>query len=95
MAAYIIAQIEVTDPTKYDAYRKLVPAALTKYHGRFVVRGGEIVALEGGWQPPRVVVLEFPNLELAREFYHSQEYGQAKQAREGAARAQILAVQGV
>lgn len=95
MAAYVIAQVEVTDPDKYAEYRKRVPAAIEKYQGRFLVRGGETAPLEGGWNPPRLVILEFPSLEAVRAWYDSPEYQHAKAAREGGAIMSLLGVQGV
>ncbi len=95
MAAYIIAQVEVTDPDRFGEYAKLAPIAAEKYGGRFLARGGETALLEGNWNPPRVVIVEFPSLEQAKRFYDSPEYQQAKQARSGAANMKMLAVEGV
>lgn len=94
MPAYIIARIDVTAPGPYEEYRARTPAALAKYGGRFVVRGGETLTLEGPEETRRIVVIEFPSLERAREFYHSDEYQSAKVFREGAAEAQFVAVEG-
>jgi uncharacterized protein (DUF1330 family) len=95
LAAYVIADVEVTDPVRYENYRKLTPAAIARYGGRFIARGGEVVPLEGGWQPARMVLIEFPTLEAARTFYDSPEYRAARDARAGAARMRMIAVGGV
>jgi uncharacterized protein (DUF1330 family) len=95
MTAYVIADVDVTDPARYDDYRKLTPGAIAAYGGRFIVRGGETVPLEGGWTPSRLVMIEFPTLEAARRFYDSPEYREAREARAGAARMRMIAVQGV
>jgi uncharacterized protein (DUF1330 family) len=95
MAAYILVDIEVNDPTRYEEYKRLAPAAIARYGGRYLARGGEAVVLEGDWQPNRVVVLEFPSLERARAFYESPEYAEARNARKGAARMNMIAVAGV
>src|SRR5215472_11629271 len=63
--------------------------------GRFLVRGGELVVLEGDWQPPRLVMLEFEDLEAARRWYASEAYQEAKKLREGAASFRAIAVQGI
>jgi len=63
MAAYVIADIDITDPKAYEEYRAKVPAVIAKYGGRYIVRGGKIEQLEGGWQPKRLAVLEFPTLD--------------------------------
>jgi uncharacterized protein (DUF1330 family) len=95
LVAYVIADVDVTDPVRYDNYRKLTPGAIAPYGGRFVVRGGEVAPLEGGWTPSRIVVIEFPSLEAARRFYDSPEYREARDARAGAANMRMIAVQGI
>jgi uncharacterized protein (DUF1330 family) len=95
MAAYVIANVEVTDPARYDEYRKRVPATLVPYGGRFVVRGGAHEVVEGGWQPRRLVVLEFPSLAQARRWYDSEEYREPKALRLAAARTEVVLVEGV
>jgi uncharacterized protein (DUF1330 family) len=95
MAAYIIARVEVTDWEQYREYTKATPEAIARYGGKFIVRGGEIVALEGEPETRRLVVIEFPSLQRAQEFFHSPEYTRVKQLRLGAAVGQFLAVQGV
>jgi uncharacterized protein (DUF1330 family) len=95
MAAYLIARISVTDWDKYNEYIKVTPGIIAKYGGRFVVRGGESVTLEGPEEKWRMVVVEFPDLEKAKEFYYSPEYTEAKKIREGAALAQFVAIDGL
>lgn len=95
MAAYVIAEVDVTDPKTYDEYRKLVPEIVQKYGGRFAVRGGAVESKEGGWNPARVVVLEFPTMEQARKWYHSPEYAPALALRQKAANTRLILVEGV
>jgi uncharacterized protein (DUF1330 family) len=95
MVAYVIASVEVTDPAKYEDYKKLTPGAIAKHGGKFIVRGGQTAVLEGGWAPGRIVVIEFASLDAAKRFYDSPEYGAARRARAGAATMQMLAVEGV
>lgn len=94
MAGYVVAEVEVTDPATYEEYRKLVPATVAKYGGKFLVRGGAIESKEGGWEPKRLVVLEFASLEQARKWYHSPEYAPALALRGRAARSKVLLVEG-
>jgi uncharacterized protein (DUF1330 family) len=94
MAAYVIAEVEVTDPATYETYRKLVPPTLDKYGGRFLVRGGAVESKEGGWEPKRLVVLEFASMEQARKWYASPEYAPALALRLKAARSRLLLVEG-
>jgi uncharacterized protein (DUF1330 family) len=94
MAAYVIADVEVTDPAKYEDYKKLTPGAIAKHGGRFVARGGQTAMLEGNWRPGRVVIIEFPTFEQARNFYTSVEYTAARRARAGAATMKMIVVDG-
>ena len=94
MPAYIIARIEVTDWERYKEYTKATPGAISRFGGKFIVRGGETVTLEGPQETRRLVVIEFPSLELAKAFYNSPEYAEAKKLRIGAAEGQFLAVAG-
>ena len=95
MAAYVIVETDVTDPEQYEQYKAASPAAIAAGGGRFLVRGGEHVVLEGDWQPPRLVMLEFEDLEAARRWYESDAYQAAKKLREGAARFRAVAVEGI
>jgi uncharacterized protein (DUF1330 family) len=95
MAAYLLARVEVTDWDRYKEYAKKTPGAIAKYGGKFIIRAGGMVTLEGPEETRRVVLIEFPSLEKAKEFYYSQEYQEAKKLREGAATGQFLAIDGV
>jgi len=95
MPAYVIAEIETTDPAKMEEYRKRSPAAVAAYQGKFIARGGTIVPLEGGWNPARLVIAEFPSLDHAKRWYASPEYAHAKNARIGAGTFRMIAVDGV
>ena len=95
MSAYILVDTKVTDPTRYDAYKKLAEVAVARHGGRYLVRGGEHAPLEGTWRPNRIVVLEFPTLERAKAFYDSAEYLAARAARAGAAEMNLVVVAGV
>ena len=94
MAAYVIAEIEVTDAALYDDYRKQVAATVQNHGGRFVVRGGKVEALEGGWSPKRLVVLEFPSMEQAQKWYRSSEYAPLITLRQRASRGRLVLVEG-
>jgi uncharacterized protein (DUF1330 family) len=94
MTAYVIGEIEVADSAVYDEYRKQVLATITKYGGRFLARGGKAEPLEGGWQPKRVVVLEFPSFEQAQNWYRSPEYAPLIALRQKASRGRLVLVEG-
>jgi uncharacterized protein (DUF1330 family) len=94
MAAYIVADIEITDAAAYEGYRQLAGAAVEKYGGRFLVRGGKTEAAEGGWAPKRLVILEFPSMEKLKTFYNSPEYQKALAIRLKASRGKLIFVEG-
>jgi len=74
MAVYVIVQLEITDPEGFTEYREKVSPQIAKNGGRYVVRGAEVENLEGGWDPGRLVILEFPTREDADPFYNAEEY---------------------
>ena len=94
MSAYVIANIRITDPTRYEEYKRLSTIAINAYGAQVCVRGGEVTVLEGDWQPDRVVVLKFASVERAKAFYDSPEYLAARQAREHAADMRMVVVAG-
>jgi uncharacterized protein (DUF1330 family) len=94
MKAYVIGEIEVTDPLLYDDYRKQVADTIQKYEGSFKARGGKAQGLEGGWAPKRIVVLEFPSYEQALKWYRSPEYAPLITLRQRASRGKLVLVEG-
>ncbi|HKU46144.1 MAG TPA: DUF1330 domain-containing protein [Burkholderiales bacterium] len=94
MSAYVIAEIEVVDPAAYEEYRKQVLAVVSKYGGKFLVRGGQVDSREGGWTPKRIVVLEFPSLAQARKWYDSPEYAPLITLRQKASKGKLILVEG-
>ena len=94
MAAYVIVQVEVTDPERFGAYLRESPAIIKRYGGEYLARGGETVILEGDEPARRMVIIEFPSLEQAQAWYNSPEYQQAKTLRNGAAVGSLIAIDG-
>ena len=95
MKAYIIVDVHINNPTLYEEYRKLTPASLVPYDGKFIVRGGTTATLEGDWAPGRVVVLEFPSVEKAKAWWSSPGYAPAKAIRQAASDTKMILVEGV
>ncbi|PYM16580.1 MAG: DUF1330 domain-containing protein [Candidatus Rokuibacteriota bacterium] len=95
MPAYFIVDIDVTDPAAFEEYRKQVPGTIEKYGGKYLVRGGQMQALEGDWKPKRVVVLEFPSVEQARRWYDSEEYRAPMALRKRTSKGSMILVEGV
>ena len=94
MSALIIVDIEVTDPVRYEDYKRLASAAIAAHGGRYLVRGGRSEVLDGSWTPRRLVVLEFDSFEQAKAWRSSPEYAEAKKVREECARANMVVVEG-
>ena len=94
MPAYVLVEVEVLDAERYETYKRMVPPSLAAYGGRFLVRGGEAETLEGDWAPGRIVVVEFPSVERAKEWWGSQEYAEAKALRQATARTRMIVVEG-
>jgi uncharacterized protein (DUF1330 family) len=95
MAAYVIAQVEITDPQAFERYRAEVPATLTAFGGRFIVRGGASEMLEGDWQPKRLVIIEFPDRATAKAWWSSQAYAAPKALRQRSAHTELIIIDGV
>ncbi len=95
MAAYVIAQIEITDPVGYEEYKKMAERTVAAYGGRYLVRGGAVETLDGEWDPKRLVMLEFESVERAKEWWSSQEYAIAKELRLQTARSKMILAAGV
>jgi uncharacterized protein (DUF1330 family) len=94
MSAYVVGEVEVTDPAAYDEYRKRVAPLVEKYGGRYLVRGGKVEPKEGGWNPSRFVVIEFPSLEQARKWYESDDYAPVLAIRTRASKSRLFIVEG-
>ena len=94
MPAYLIADIDITNPDGYAGYRPMAAESVARHGGRFVARGGTIVPLEGGWDPKRVVIIEFPSLDAAKTFYHSDDYQAALKVRLANSTGRVIIVDG-
>lgn len=94
MAAYVIAEIDITDPETYKEYQRLVPLSVEQYGGRFLARGGKVIPKDGGWTPKRVIVIEFPSLDAAQQWYDSPEYAPLLDIRLRATRSRLILVDG-
>ena len=94
MPAYIIVDVEVTDPVQYEDYKKLAAATVEAYDGRYIVRGWTAERLEGDRTPNRIVVLEFPTVNRAKEWWASGDYRPTKALRHASATSQMIVVEG-
>ncbi len=94
MPAYVIVNVDVHDPVRYEDYKKMVPPTLEPYGGRFIVRGGRVRPREGTWAPKRFVILEFPDVARANAWYDSPEYAPARALRQATSTADLVIVEG-
>jgi uncharacterized protein (DUF1330 family) len=95
MPAYVILNVEVTDPERFAEYAKTGAPTVAQYGGRYLARGGRADKLEGGVEPRRVVVIEFETADRARAWWASSEYAGPKAVRQSAARSDVILVEGV
>ena len=93
MAAYVIVDIDVTEPVEYEEYKKLAAPTVSAYGGRYVVRGGTVEELEGEWPTNRFVILEFESGERAKKWWNSPEYRVARAVRHRTARTKMILVE--
>lgn len=95
MPAYVIVDVTITDPKDYEEYKKLTPVSVAACGGKFLARGGTTEILEGDWVPGRLVIVEFPSVEIAQEWWDSPMYRKARQIREKAASTNMIVVEGI
>ncbi len=94
MTAYVIVDIEVTDPVRYEDYKKMAQATVLQYGGKYIARGGYNETLEGDWHANRLVILEFPSVEQAQKWHTSPEYAPALALRRQTAKTKMVVVEG-
>ena len=95
MSAYVIVNIDVKDPIRYEEYKRLAASTVAAFDGRYVVRGGPAEVLEGAWMPKRIVVLQFPSMARAREWVNSPDYAPARKLRHETAVSEMILVEGM
>ncbi|MGH7561005.1 MAG: DUF1330 domain-containing protein [Gemmatimonadales bacterium] len=95
MASYVVVNVDVKDREQYREYNRLAPESIERFGGRYLARGGRAEKLEGGWEPKRFVVLEFPSYEKAKAWWSCAEYESAKGIRQRAASTEMILVEGL
>jgi uncharacterized protein (DUF1330 family) len=95
MPAYVVVNVTVRDPGRYEEYKRLAPPSISVYGGRYVARGGGVEVREGAWSPARLVILEFPTVGQARAWWESPEYAPAKALRQSCADTQLVITEGL
>jgi uncharacterized protein (DUF1330 family) len=95
MTAYVIVDINVTDPVRYEDYKQLATPTVELYGGKYIARGGKTETLEGDWSPTRLVILQFENIEQAKNWLNSTEYSEARALRHQTAVSNMVVIEGV
>lgn len=95
MPAYMVVNVTVKDPKRYEDYKALAPASIEQYGGKYLARGGKAESLEGSYKPNRMVILQFPSVEKAKAWWASTEYGKAKSIRQSCSTADMIVLEGL
>ena len=92
MPAYTILDVEWHDQAKAAEYRKVLGPSVEKFGGKTLVANAP-VALDGGWSPSRVAVMEFPSMDALQSWYRSPEHAPALRLRNEGATSRMIAVE--
>ena len=95
MSAYLIADVEITNESVYAQYRERMTPTLDAYGGKFVARGGEIEVIGGSWNPQRLAIVAFDNMEQARAWLASPEFKELDDMRTSSSNINLVLVEGV
>jgi uncharacterized protein (DUF1330 family) len=95
MSAYVIVEIDVFDSMGFEDYKRQVVPIVEKYGGKYIVAGGTLETLEGDWHPKRIVILEFPSVDRAKEWFNCEEYREPRKIRYRTAKTKMILVEGV
>lgn len=95
MPAYLIVNIEITDPDKYAEYIKVCPATVSKFGGKYIARGGKAEKMEGNYEPKRMVLLQFDTMEQAKAWWASEEYRIPKSIRHASSKTDMILFEGL
>jgi uncharacterized protein (DUF1330 family) len=95
MAAFVISEVEILDETFANRYRALAAASIEEHGGRYLVRGAAPDTVEGEVSSRRLVVVEFPDMDVARRWYASTSYAEALALRDRALTRRLWFVEGV
>lgn len=95
MPAFVVVNVDVKDPARYERYKQLAQDSIPVYGGRYLARGGTVEILEGAWSPKRLVILEFPSVERAKAWWASTEYADGKALRQATAHTDMVLIEGL
>ena len=92
-AGFVVAEVEVTDPATFKEYGDKAPGTIKQYGGRYIIRGGKSESVEGD-APKRFIVIQFDNVEKAKAWEDSPEYGAIKPIRHKSAKSRVFIIEG-
>lgn len=95
MTAYVIVDIKVNDPARYEEYKRQALPTVEMFGGKYIARGGRTEVLEGSWRPNRLVILQFPSIEQAKSWLNSPLYSEVKKIRHKTAVSNMVVVEGL
>lgn len=95
MPAYLLVELEIVDPIGFGEYRKAVVPLVEKYDGKYLAASDRVEALEGGWHPKRIVMIEFPSMQKAKEWFGCEEYREPSKIRKRTAKTKMILMEGV
>ena len=95
MPAYVISEVEILDEAAAKSYMKLAESSITDYAGRYLARGAYAEVMEGEPTTRKVVIVEFPSMDQAHEWYESPAYARALKFRDQALNRRLIFIDGV
>jgi uncharacterized protein (DUF1330 family) len=95
MPAYLLIELEIVDPIGFGEYRKAVVPLVEKYDGKYLAASDRVEALEGDWHPKRIVMIEFPSMQKAKEWFGCEEYREPSEIRKRTAKTKMILMEGV
>ena len=95
MSVYKIVELEIKNKELFSRYAKKVPEIVSRYGGRYIIRGGKITPIYGGWNPERIIMVEFESVEMLKKCYSSPEYLKIAPFREQSTNSKAIVVEGV
>jgi uncharacterized protein (DUF1330 family) len=95
MPAYVLVELEIVDPIGFGEYRKAVVPLVEKYDGKYLAASNRVEVLEGDWHPKRIVMIEFPSMQKAKEWFGCEEYRESSKIRKRTAKTKMILMEGV
>lgn len=95
MPAYAIVDVHIFDIEDYVEYQHALKPLLQHVGARYLARGGEFEVFSGHIEPERLVLMEFPSMDILREFFNSEAYQSLEPQRAACSRTCLIGVSGL